>query len=220
MPGSLEIPELHVEARDDLHTVAELLQRHGVDMAEGNRPVQIAEAGDVDSLLKKIPIAIAAATSRPVGFILDIDLPISHRWAQVRARLLEANVESPDACPPHGFLGNRTGYPSRVGVWLMPDCTSDSGELEDLIATLIPPDDKIWPHAKNSTDEAKQVGAVFRPVDRVKAYIFCWLAWQHDPRRPFGTAIKAKFFNHDSPQALDFLRWLKRLYDIAQLTSV
>lgn len=220
MSGTLEIPELHVEGGDDIHTIIHLLRRHSVNMDDGVRPIVIVPAKNVDQLLENVPRAIKAATSRPVGFVVDIDVPIMDRWAQVRNRLREAQVDAPDQCPPSGFIGRRRGYPSDVGVWLMPDCTTDRGKLEDLLTTLIPNDNKLWPHARTSTDEAKKIGAAFGDADRDKASIHAWLAWQKEPGLPFGTAIKAKFFNDDSPQALAFLRWLKRLYGIAQLVSM
>ena len=152
--------------------------------------------------------------------MLDIDVPLKDRWAQVRHRLVQAEVNAPDPCPSAGFLGRRQGYPSDVGVWLMPDCTTDGGTLEDLLETLIPERNKLWPHAQNCTDKAKKLGAEFRHAYHEKANIHCWLAWQKDPGLPFGTAINARFFQHDSPQAMAFLRWLKRLFGLTQLASV
>ena len=220
MSGTLEIPELHVEGGDDIHTIIHLLRRHGVSMDDGVRPIKIVTAKNVDHLLENVPRAIKAATDRPVGFVLDIDVPIKDRWAQVRNRLREAQVDAPDQCPPSGFIGRRRGYPSDVGVWLMPDCSTDGGKLEDLLKTLMPAGDKLWPHARAGTEKAKKIGAEFSDADRDKADIHCWLAWQEDPGLPYGTAIRAKFLGHDSPQALAFLRWLHRLFGIAQLASV
>jgi hypothetical protein len=102
----------------------------------------------------------------------------------------------------------------------MPDCATDAGKLEDLLDTLILHGDKLRPHARKSTDAAKKLGATFPSRDTIKAQIHCWLAWQEDPGKPFGTAINAKFFIHDSPQALAFLRWLKRLYGLSELINV
>jgi hypothetical protein len=102
----------------------------------------------------------------------------------------------------------------------MPDCATDHGRLEDLLKTLIPADDKVWPHAQESTVKAKRLGAEFGDGLRDKANIHCWLAWQKEPGLPFGAAIKAKFLEHDSPQALAFLRWLQKLYGLAQPSAI
>lgn len=220
MPERGEIPELHVEGEDDLHAILHLLQRHQVDMDEGKRPLKIVDAKNDVRLLEKIGEAVRAATARPVGFVLDIDVEVEDRWTQVRNRLRETGVDVPEECPCEGMVERRPGYPYPVGAWLMPDCTRDGGRLEHLLETLIPTNDKIWPLARDSTAEARKIGAAFRPVDEIKAELHCWLAWQAEPGRPFGTAIRAKFFNHDSPEALAFLRWLHKLYEIPELSGL
>lgn len=78
--SGLEVPELHVEGTDDQHTIIHLLERHGIDMGDGVRPIKIVPASDVHRLLEQAPRAIKAATSRPVGFVLDIDVAIQDRW--------------------------------------------------------------------------------------------------------------------------------------------
>ena len=213
--NGLEVPELHVEGTDDQHTIIHLLERHGIDMGEGVRPIRIVPASSVDQLLEQLPGAVKAATSRSVGFVLDIDVAISDRWESVCQSLRKADVEAPAQCPAEGFIGSRKGYPYKVGVWLMPDCSSDRQKLEDLLKTLIPDGDALWPHARSSTEEARRIGAPLREVDIDKAEIHCWLAWQSDPGRPYGTAIKAKFFGHDSTQARAFLGWLSTVFGIA-----
>jgi len=213
---------LHVEGNDDLFTIANLLERNGVDMSEARRPFEIIPALTLEKLLNIIPEAVAAATDRPVGFVLDIDIPLRDRWAAVRERLRAADVLAPDVCPPDGFSGRRDDYgpESGVGVWLMPDCSTDHGTLEDLLKSLIPSGDTLWPFAQECTDDAKSKGAVFTDVHRRKASIHCWLAWQKEPGRPFGIAINAKFFGSDSPQAIAFLKWLKNLFRIENLKLV
>ena len=183
-------------------------------MRDGVRPIRIIQATSVDRLLDQAPAAIKAATSRPVGFVLDIDIAVQDRWESVCRCLRNADVDCPAQCPVEGFIGRRKGYPSNVGVWLMPDCSSDRKKLEDLLKTLIPENDALWPHAQKSTEEATNMGAPFREVDRDKAELHCWLACQSDPGCPFGTAIRARFFEHDSAQAMAFLGWLRTLFGI------
>lgn len=212
--GRGETPELHVEGEDDQHTITHLLKRDGVDMDEGNRPFEIKTAAGVEKLLNTIRPAVLAARKRPVGFVLDTDVSIQKRWAQVRDRLREAFVKVPVSCPSEGFIGQKTGYEHPVGVWLMPDCATDFGMLEHLVASLVPSGDELWSHATKCTDEAQALVEDSSKPDLLKAQIHCWLAWQHEPGLPFGTAIKAKFFGQSSPQADAFLGWLKKLYSI------
>lgn len=219
---SRDIPTLHVEGKNDKFTIAELLQRHGVNMSEGERPFNIiipknahTGAEGVEPLLETMADAIRNATDRPIGFVLDVDIEMGDRWNAVVGQLRKAGLTPPVACPSTGYVDRVPDYPHPVGVWLMPDCLSDHGKLEHLIHTLIPPDDRAWPHAKESTESAKRDwGAAFKDVDRAKAEIHCWLAWQNEPGVPFGTAIRANFLRHDSPEALAFLRWLRNLFNL------
>lgn len=220
MAGPSEIPELHVEGNDDLHSIANLLVRHGVDMSEAARPLRIVAAGDVSKLLEKMPVAIAAATSRPVGFVVDVDIPLGDRWKAVQSKLREAKVNAADTCPQTGFLAKREGYPQQVGVWLMPDCGTDGGTLEHLLETLIPKADKLWPFAQRSTRDAAELGAEFTGAHRRKAAIHCWLAWQRVPGVPFGTAINNRYFSHNSPEASAFLHWMRALFDLKALSDL
>lgn len=94
----------------------------------------------------------------------------------------------------------------------MPDNQRDPGKLEDLLRTLVPTGDTLYEHAEHSTDEAVGRGAQFAENDRIKATLHCWLAWQESPGLPYGTAIKAKFLNTDSPAAQKFMGWFRQLY--------
>jgi hypothetical protein len=96
----------------------------------------------------------------------------------------------------------------------MPDNVED-GKLEDFLIALISQNDLLIAHAKSATDEARTKGAGFSDPDAIKAVIHAWLAWQQEPGLPYGTAIKAQYFAHDSPAAAPFVRWFKTLYQIA-----
>lgn len=100
-----------------------------------------------------------------------------------------------------------------VGVWLMPDNVRD-GTLEDFLRDLIETNDSLIGHADSSTAAARQLGAKFSDADTKKAVLHAWLAWQEVPGRPYGTAVKAHFFRHDSPAATEFVRWLRDLYGL------
>jgi hypothetical protein len=42
-----------------------------------------------------------------------------------------------------------------------------------------------------------------------------WLAWREQPGKPFGLAMKARYFQHDSLVAKAFVGWFSGLYRIA-----
>jgi len=214
-------PDLHVEGEDDVHSLVQLLVRHGVSFdpeqlrnATKKPPVLVPAKGGVKSLINGIVIAIQGAANETVGFVLDADAPILNRWEQIRHRLIEAGVEAPVGGPPaEGFIGVSTKFKTRVGVWLMPDNEHD-GKLEDLLTTLIDEGDPLIKHAQDSTDQAKTLGAAFSKPDVIKAVIHCWLAWQKEPGRPYGVAIKSRYFQENSPTAKRFVAWFKELYGL------
>lgn len=96
----------------------------------------------------------------------------------------------------------------------MPNNESE-GAIESFLETLIPAGDTLVEHARVATEEAKRHGASFSDKDYRKAYLHAWLAWQEDPGRPYGTAIRARFFDARSETADAFVEWFRRLYDPA-----
>ncbi len=222
MPGALEPSTLHVEGRDDQHSLIHLLIRHGIDYDSKPWPPEFPEfkmaaeksqVGGVAALLKAVPRDVRLSTGRAVGFVLDADSPLPNRWAAVRRQLQLVDVDVPDECPREGFVGESRKYKSRVGVWLMPDNQHD-GTLETFLRALISDQDPLIEHAESATDHATKLGAQFAPADRLKAVVHAWLAWQEKPGLPYGTGMRAAYFMHDHEVAIRFVRWFKRLYGI------
>jgi hypothetical protein len=217
MPGSMERPQMHVEGIDDRHSIVHSLIRHGIDYDSKPWPTELPEfkdSGSVGKLLEEMETVVELSTGRVVGFVLDADSPLLDRWNAVRDRLSRVGVDAPRQPPAEGFVGRSETFRAGVGVWLMPDNRHD-GKLETFLRTLIDADDPLIDHATSATDAAKQLGAEFPNVDRIKALLHTWLAWQEEPGRPFGTAIRAGFFRHGSEAATAFVAWFKRLYGIS-----
>lgn len=211
---------LHVEGSDDRHALVHLLIRHGVpydpDKFE-NSPKELPkfdEIGSVDALIAGIEAAVKLNANRSVGFVLDADASLLNHWRRVYDRLKKVEVSPlPEHPPIDGFIGVSTRFKTKVGVWLMPDNEHD-GKLEDFLRTLIDEGDPLIEHAQDSTDQAKALGAKFSEPDTIKAVIHSWLAWQEEPGKPFGVAIKARYFQHNSPAADRFVAWFKKLYGL------
>jgi len=217
MAGTMERSTLWVEGRNDLFALVNLLIRHGVDYDTKPWPSEypkFQEAGGAELLLEGMTTAIRLSGERAVGFVLDADSPLLDRWHAVRDRLESVDVDAPRQPSVTGFIGQSAEYLCKVGVWLMPDNQHD-GKLESLLKTLIKEEDPLIDHATTATDTAKRLGAQFIELDRIKAVLHAWLAWQEEPGRPYGTAIRAKFFRHDSAAAHSFVDWFKRLFQIA-----
>ena len=129
-----------------------------------------------------------------------------------------AGVAPPRAVPPEGFVGESAEYRAKVGVWLMPDNRQEGdrgeGTLERFLETLVQEADPLLPHARDATRRAKtEHGASYPDGDVKKAVLHAWLAWQEEPGLPYGTAIKARYFRHDSPVAESFVGWFRRVFE-------
>lgn len=212
MAESLEHPALFVEGDTDLHTIRHLLDRNGIPLDRDLGPVVIKKAQNDKGVLDAMRTAARASTDRPVGFVIDADVTVAQRWQAVCDRLSELDLPFPDSPPNDGFVGNSEKFRTRVGIWIMPDNTTDSGDLEQFVKTLVPQGDQLIHHAEAATDAAVSHGAAFRASDRTKAVLHCWLAWQREPGMPFGMAIKAHFFRHDSAVAHRFVAWFRELF--------
>ena len=90
----------------------------------------------------------------------------------------------------------------------MPD-NRRSGALEEFLQDLVHSNDPLLPIAERSTHDAKKQGARFPDAAQLKAVLH---AWQDRPGVPYGTAIRARYFAHDSAAALAFVEWFKRVF--------
>lgn len=209
---------LLVEGKDDVHAIWHLLgQRgfgygsYGIDPPPPPLPEPKAPGQGIDDVLAGIGLTVRSGTGRSAGFVVDANDCLRDRWKAVASRLGQVGVAVPKMIPSEGFVGVSREYKARVGVWLMPD-NQRSGALEDFLADLVDPDDRLLPHARQATKEARMLGAEFREPDTKKAVIHSWLAWQRVPGLPYGTALRARYFRHDTAVADSFVDWFQRLY--------
>ena len=218
---TLERSQLHVEGRDDVHVVKHLLLRHCIDcpLKRDSRPAQefapnvpeIRGAHDRNAVLDSIEPAVRVSNGRSVGFLLDSNGEPRDQWRAVCDRLRVFDLDLPEEIPPEGFVDDVAEFAARVGVWLMPD-NRRAGALERFLEDLVDDEDALFPVAERSTAEARRHGAEFPAADHRKAVLHTWLAWQKAPGLPYGTAIKAQFFRVDSPSALAFVDWYRRVF--------
>ena len=208
-----ERPVLRVEGKDDKFVIEKLLSRHGIDhtvdikwSAQGDD-----DAGGKDPLLEGMRLAVTTSTGTAVGFVLDADSAPEDRWRGVRTRLDDVGLVLPDEIPEGGFVGDAAAFQARVGVWLMPD-NRRSGALEEFLQGLVDDEDALLELAQASTTSASERGAAFPGTRRPKAVLHTWLAWQQRPGLPYGLAITAHYFRHDSPAALAFVEWFRRVF--------
>jgi hypothetical protein len=202
---------LIVEGQSDLHTVIHLTKRHGWDWDNPgeNYPYIAQTTGDRPALEA---LSVAVRSYSRVGLVLDADIEPIDRWRSVCDRVATTGYALPELPNRDGTIAASSDGKRRLGIWLMPDNQSP-GKLEDFLAVLVPSSDPCWPWSGESTEHARDLGAKFKESDFIKARIHTWLAWQSEPGLPFGTAIKAATFDHDTELAHRFVAWMNRLFD-------
>ena len=215
MASSIERSLLRVEGKDDDHAIRHLLIRNGIDY--DNKPWRswfpfIRVEGDRDKLLAGVNTAVSLSNGRAVGFVLDANSSLQDRWDSMTSRLRPLDLEMPDEIPHDGFVGESRTYRARVGVWLMPD-NQREGALEHFLETLINEADPLIAHARGSTERARELGARYPDNGVKKAVLHAWLAWQENPGLPYGSAIRARYFRHDSPVAGRFVTWFRNVFE-------
>ena len=62
--------------------------------------------------------------------------------------------------------------------------------------------------------EPRNFGARFGSTATRKAILHTWLAWQKEPGRPYGVAIKARYFGATSAAADQFVAWFERVFGV------
>ena len=206
MPGQ---KVLLVEGQDDKHVLLHICQHHDIP-----RPVEVVACGGDDKLLENIQIRSIALSNEGdvLGAVIDADTNLENRWQSVRERLADAGYQDvpfqPNPCgtilqPPSGTI-----LP-KAGIWIMPD-NQTTGILEDFLQFLVPSPDDLMNHANDCVESISD--PLFRPIDRPKAIMHTWLAWQENPGRPFGTAITSRFLDPGASQVEVLVDWLRQLF--------
>jgi hypothetical protein len=206
---------LLVEGPDDQHAVTHLMKRHGFDWdnAALTRPF-IEASGGVSELLDSTKRSTDAKSYSRLGLVIDADLVVPQRWAQVQGCFGSVGIQLPAVPAAEGTVieVQQPGLKlTRLGFWLMPD-NQQPGILEHFLGKLVPAADPCWAYAEEVTTRARALGSALQDKDHAKGRIHTWLAWQRDPGLPFGTALTAQVLGHDSPEALNFVSWFQHLF--------
>lgn len=212
------LPRLYVEGENDRHVILALLARFGIELDKSTGPVVIEAKGSCSELLAAFCGACKSAQSfeNSVGFVLDCDRVEDNRRQQLIDRFSEIGcVLTADDFSENGIVKEVEGI--HVGVWMMPDPSATCGKLENFLRAMIPSDDPIFPIANEYVTKVEAdipIGSRFRDIDREKAEISSWLAVQRNPGASYGVAITSRTLTVDSPSAVRFCSWFRRLYGV------
>lgn len=96
----------------------------------------------------------------------------------------------------------------------MPDNQSPRA-IEDLFLQLISEENYHLQRAKAVVAELIAEGQnLFSKTSSNKAETHTWLAWQEEPGKSMGLAIKSNWLNTEHPLAARFADWFSRLFDL------
>lgn len=202
---------LMVEGTDDKHVVMHICGHYGICPV-----LKIERYRNVDEVVDAIGPRLRQAreVGDTVGILVDADESAQDRWQTIRRRILAAGyADVPEQLPAGGVIVEPpagTILP-RAGVWIMPDNRAP-GILEDFLRFMAPTNSALFQYAEASVDGIPPAERRFRDVDRPKALMHTWLAWQETPGRPFGTAITAQFLDPAVPETSAFAGWLRSLF--------
>ncbi len=206
--GKIPSRILLVEGKDDQHVMWNLCKYHElpecfvIDNKEG-----------VTNVLEAFEAEIASPEKYCIGILIDADTDLPARWASIMSILTRSGYSGVLSSPnPSGTIITQEDKPT-IGIWLMPN-NSLPGELEDFIAFLVPrrESNPLWSYAARCLDGLPEVAELYPQQDRSKAHVHTWLAWQHEPGKPLGQAITARYIDANAPQAKQLIEWLRSLF--------
>jgi len=194
------------EGPDDQHVIANLMYNHGLTEGEINYKAK----DGIEKLLGTLEEEIQATDAARLGIVIDADLDLAKRWAQLVTILTRCGfTDIPTTPEPSGTI-LENGEGQRCGIWLMPD-NRLTGVLEDFVAGLIDHEDDLWPKADADVEAIPAERRRYKKTFHSKAKIHTWLAWQEEPGTRMGACFKKKYLDPEHPQAATFVAWIQRL---------
>jgi hypothetical protein len=200
---------LMVEGSDDEHVVKNFCGEHKIGKID-----DIRNCGGKDPLLDNLAVQLKESDLIALGILLDADIDPQATWNKISSRLQQAGYTNiPDSPEPHGTVISAPvkSILPRVGIWMMPD-NEGVGILEDFLQSLIPAGDSLFAHVQNSIETIPSGQLRFEESKKPKALMHTWLAWQEEPGKPLGLAIKARYLDPHTPTAITFVNWLQQTF--------
>ena len=196
---------LLVEGQDDRHVVEHLHWK----CFGAKPPFDVVDKEGYSRLCDAIEPELKVPGRQVMGIIVDANDDPESRWRAVteRVRRVRPEIKFGDPAP----CGLVVGGEPRIGIWLWPD-NELTGEIEDFVVAMIPPDDPVWPLSRRYIESIPAEHRRFSKGKTTRAEVHAWLAVREEPRR-MGAAIRTDDLKVDGTLATRFLAWLDRLFD-------
>ena len=212
MPQRPQLPAAKIlicEGKFDKYVIEEICRNHNIVDA-----FQIREGAGLEKLLPQLSIIIRESGLTHLGIVMDTDQDLAKRWSEVRGAIQRKN--SPYLLPmslnTKGTVEIQTDQ-KRIGAWLFPN-NQKAGTIENFIQTLVPPQDLLWQRAEACLRSIPLQEQRFNATDFTKAHLHTWLCWQDEPPSSIGKALKAGVLDVNVPEALEFVQWIKTLFEL------
>lgn len=170
--------------------------------------------GGFDGAIRILRESLSQNDLTNIGIILDSDEYGAYsRRQKIHALLSDFyDTSSLTSIPANDFWIVKEPDMPVVGVWIMPDNISQ-GYLEHFLSTLIPSNNAIWSYTQKTVDDLlSQDFNIIPSVQKQKALLHTWLAWQKSPGKPFGQAVEANYFDLNTPLVDFFLGWFAQTF--------
>ena len=209
----------------DLHVVLQVCMQHNLKAPEGflnkedfeknfaiksNRGRALGKS----ELLLLIEDALQIPDLQTLGIVLDADKSVISTWQSVYATLQKSGyADLPTAPNSEGtiIISTNPDLP-KIGIWIMPD-NENPGEIEDFFLQLIDVEDFRLGHAQKSVGELiDQKPDLLNDANRSKAEAHTWLAWQAEPGRSMGVALKSNWADAKHPLAARLAQWFSSVF--------
>ncbi len=193
---------LWVEGKDDEHVIYSILEAYSIPES-----FKVQQKMGIDTILEALEVALLNPNSiTTVGVVVDADTSPASRWQSLRDTLSAVGYTNIPMRPnPSGTIISQPDL-AKVGIWLMPDNTSE-GMLENFIASLVadPLTDPLWLLSEKCLQEALSISP---GIPAAKGRVHTYLAWQTNPGTPLGLAITKKYFDANNTEAQKFVTWI------------
>lgn len=202
---------LLVEGVNDKHVINNLLKAHNLE-----NEITIRDKEGITNILATLKTEVDANQDF-LGIVVDADANLDSRWQNLTDRLKDAEIgystvsENP---VKEGLILDTEGFLPKLGVWVMPN-NELVGKIENFIRLLVAEDkENLWQIVEKVISEIPAEEKLFAEKDLIKAQVHTFLAWQDEPGRPMGESITRRYFQIDAPEALNFVEWIRRLFEL------
>jgi len=203
---------LLVEGINDLHVIKDLLIAHGI---EGQ--IEIRDKQGISNILATLKTEVDANQDF-LGIVVDANSSLDSRWQSLIDRLKDKEIgyaKVPAEPVENGLILKGQGFLPKLGIWVMPN-NKLVGKIENFIRLLVAEEkENLWLIVEKVVSEIPAEEKLFADKDIIKAQVHTFLAWQDEPGRPMGESITRRYFQTDAPEALNFVEWIRKLFELA-----